>query len=158
MLNPISLAADTCSIILLEKSGALPAVAHRLTLAVPETVLQELAAHGVDHYQPYLRIVETPGMEIQNGSGKLSNTDRQIISLCQQGDCDAILSDDKQILLYADRNNLDYYSCLSLYALMYHKGLFELEEVMRFFNKTKSVGRYSQKVIDMALKMIRARH
>ncbi len=152
--NIKTFSVDTCSLLLLHRSDTLELAMQHYQLFSPSQVIIELkekSFHGI--HEKLLERIHTVDVKITNPINKtcLSLADKAVISLYLSANCDAVLSDDKKILLYCKDNNIPHFSCVSIYALMQYQNILDNKTAETLILNMGKIGRYSEKIIKMAL-------
>ncbi len=156
MENIKSFSVDTCSLLLLHRSDTLNLVMQHYQLCTPSQVIIELKEKSLyDINEKQLERIHT--IDIKDVTpikiNGLSHTDKAVVTLHSSTNCDAVLSDDKKILLYCKNNNIPHFSCVSIYALMQYQNILDGKTAEKLIYKTGKIGRYSDKIINIALNL-----
>lgn len=123
---------DTSTLIYLEKIGLME---QALVVFAPFTLSQVLAEFG-----SYPKGLALYGSEQAQTDSALLDValDRQAV----------LLSEDRRLLLQAEKKGLEYYNCLMLVLALYSRGKVHHAQCVHLLEKLRSVARYSEEVWD----------
>lgn len=148
--------ADSSSMILLYKCGALDFMLNNSCCIIPESVRLELLATGrsgaeffssciSDGLFTVVNEVFANTLEIKMGAGE-----RDVISLFKSGIGEYVIIDDGKGAAYCRNTGIPYINALLAVKLLFFTGIISGEETGKMFSWLKENGRYSEAVIQWA--------
>ena len=126
---------DSSSIIYMGKAGFLSVLSSTLDLATIPEVAEEVGNEAIEGIT--IEILPAPG-----GS---ASTDRRLVDAAVELAV-PILSEDRKLLLEADRRGLDYYNALMMVGLLERRSVLSAEAAEAVVEKLLLVAHYSRRV------------
>ena len=147
----IRFSTDTSSLILLEKCSLLSRLKPYYRLFI-STIIRDEWMRGSLLLTPQLPVILIKEY-YSDPLPPLTSADSSVIHLFHAQNCNAVLSDDKEILQYCRINNLSYYCSLSLVAFQVQQGFITPIQAQRDMQVLIRVGHYSGRIINTALNL-----
>ena len=156
-ISQFLLAADSSSIILLQKVDALEKFACACRFQITSLVRNELyrgaSASEINEFEKHTFLIDLIN-HIDRLPRNMSFADASVIELHRRCTSQAVLSDDRAILNYCKQNELEHFCCLSLLSPLVQRNIISAHDARTLFPRLEKAGRYSQKVIEIALGML----
>jgi hypothetical protein len=131
---------DACSIIYLLKTGVFESLAVRLNLITTDDVYAE-TGWPLDGNKPRLPLSLFPA------SPQARSNDHGLFLLAQERHL-PLISEDKEVLILAQKAELPYYNSLMLLLYLYHKGILNEEEFLLYRERLLGEAHYGKVVIE----------
>ena len=152
------LAADTSSLVLLFRGSVLRELTEWCDFIVTPEIWRELkiksSADEIATYS-YCTTLKTVNQEkIVFPPSKFSKADKTLIELYNYRECDAILSDDGEILRYCKTVYIPHYCALSLIPMMVKYEVMEKKSALKTMSILEKIGCYSDWIVETAYSML----
>lgn len=146
------IAADSSSVILLQKVNLLADLIAEYDLVVAESVYAELVAVPKKGSEELKTIFSDRIARIQTADDMpgMGAGERDTLHLYQQGMCDFVLLDDKKAALFCRRNKIPFVNSLLMPRIFCLTGILEHEECERVTALLAEYGYYSAEIMSKA--------
>lgn len=126
---------DASSIIYMQKAGFLETAGRFVELHAPDAVIQEVGAAEVP--------ITLHAFDCRQHCAK---ADQQLLALARILGT-PLISEDKKVLLSAERNGLVYYNAFMVLNFLFYKSGIAAEDAERYLRALLAVARYSERVV-----------
>ncbi len=121
------------------------------TLAVKNELCRK--PDGIETYFDNTLIHVLPDTDIPFYNRNMSPADRGLIALAMEKSY-PLLSDDREICLFCDTNQIPFYNSLTAVVFLHEKGVIELDVAYEKIHHLAKAGRYSKKIVQYALSLL----
>ena len=151
--NPII--ADSSGIIYLHRENLFEKLLSCVTCFTTESVKTELLKKpdGIENYFTQEKICLLPDTNLDIYAAKMSKTDRGILAAALTTGY-SVLSDDREICIFCDENDIKFFNSLTAVVLMHEKQIIELNEAYEAIYNLSKAGRYTRQIIRYAFSLL----
>jgi predicted nucleic acid-binding protein len=161
-IMPQIIIADSCSLILLEKSYILSIFLRYNKIVIPKAVYKETVEDGINAgYKDAKKIkayIKTKKIIIKDVKKtidiKVDKGEKQAISLYLKLNADLLLTDDKKVITYSKLKNINYATCPQIIYKMYLLKRISKEKALNAFEIIGNIGWYRQNIINRFYRLI----